>query len=287
MVINNNTFVRAIGQAMRIFPYTGFNAGDTATTSVSIVGNTVQDVINAQTGSAQTASYNAYLIVGGGPRQKGSGASVPGYPVSGTGVVADLYGANSAGNFFANGTVAPSPGSIAWDISSNTLVRTLPAVTSYSQWGYGSICWACGQNGGQYVNTYTGAIAEADLQMTCILVREAALRLSAIHDNTCATTGPYGINFLATGPAVGDYDGLKIYGNTFYDYTTGIGFQAASGSSSQIEITPTGERAEHGPSTLGRLRSPTLSYQACGSTGTPTGTSIIRIILAPGRSRYG
>ena len=152
----------------------------------------------------------------------------------------DLYGANSPGNFFANGTnttTIPTPGSIAWNISNNTLMRPLPAVTSYAQWGYGMTCWGCGQNGGQYVNTYTGPIAEADLQMTCILVREAALRLSTIHDNVCATTGAYAINFLGTNPANGDYDGLKIYNNTFYDYTTGIAFQGTGASSSQIEIS--------------------------------------------------
>lgn len=239
MAINDNTFIRAIGQAMRIFPYTAFNSGDTATTLVSIVGNTVQDVINAQTGNAQTASYNAYLIIGGGQRQAGTVTSVPGYPTVSTGVVTDLYGTNTSGNFFISNTspsTVPTPGSIAWNISNNMLIRTLPAVATYSQWGYGTTCWGCGQNGGQYVNTYTGPIAEADLQMTCILIREAALRLSAIHDNICATTGAHGINFLATNPKNGDYDGLRIYNNTFYDYADGIAFQAVAGSSSQIDI---------------------------------------------------
>lgn len=240
IAINSNTFVRSIGQPARIFPFTNFNTGDTATTAVSFVGNTVQDVINAQTGNAQVTSYNAYLIIGGGQRQKGTDPSVPGYPVSGTGVVTDLYGTNTTGKFFSNGTnvsTVPSPGSIAWDISNNVFVRTLPAVSSYSQWGYGSICWACGQNGGQYVGTYSGPIAEADLQMTCILVREQALRNSTIRNNACQTTGGYGINFLGTNPKNGDYDGLKIDGNRFYDYAGGIAFQAVAPSSSQIEIT--------------------------------------------------
>jgi len=236
--ITGNSFIRMIGQAIFVQPFTSFGAGDTATTAVNIVGNTVQDVINSQPGQPLIPSYDAYMVIGGGQRQAGSGPSVPGYPVSGTGVVTDLYGANTTGNFFANGTntsTVPSPGSIGWNISNNVLVRTLPAVTSYAQWGYGTAFW--GAHVG-VLGTYTGPVAEADLQLNCIMVREQALRLSSIHDNICATTGDYGINLVYTNPKIGDYDGLRISNNTFYDYNiAGIFFNVVANSSSQISIT--------------------------------------------------
>ena len=93
----------------------------------------------------------------------------------------------------------------AWvRVENNTLVRTLPAVAAWSDWGFGA---ALRTHGG---GSYNGPVTEAMLGATGIHV-EGGLTQSRIAGNLIRTGGAHAIAF--SGAAELDYDGLVIAGN--------------------------------------------------------------------------
>jgi len=217
-------------------PY--FHQGNTPNFAIQITNNVIEDVIDPS-GFIPGNTEARYIWVGGASLQAGSGASPPGVPAAISGVVTPLYG-STTGNFYANaqsdtdGTnvtvgTTPSPGGYWLRVEGNTLVRTLPAVTTWSQWGYGSMLQV-GQSG-----SYNGAITEAMLNHPGIHIT-VALTNSRIAGNIIQTTGPNAIEF---DPVASDmaYDGLEIVSNRLADFSQfGILWATTSVSNQRLRI---------------------------------------------------
>jgi hypothetical protein len=218
-LISGNVIRRGRGTGINVGfdPY--FQQGDTPNFAVQIVDNLIEDMIDSSGFIAgSTPAY--YILAGGSSKQAGGGASAPGIPAAGTGAVTPLYGSGS-GSLYGNGQsntdgthnvtgVTPSPGGYWLRIEGNTLVRTLPAVTAWSQWGYGTALQV-GSSG-----EYDGAITEAMLNHPGIHLI-GALRHSRVAGNIIQTTGANGIEFDYSALDM-DYDGLEIVGNRIADF---------------------------------------------------------------------
>ena len=227
---------RSTGISVGFDPY--FHQGNTSNFALEITNNLIEDVID-ESGYVAGSVTAYYIWVGGSSKQAGTGASAPGIPVPGSGSVTALYGAGT-GAFYANGQSnaegghsvsgsTPSPGGYWVRIEGNTLVRTLPAVAAWSQWGYGSALQV-GTAG-----TYNGAITEAMLNHPGIHVL-GALRHSRIARNIIQTTGTNGIEFDATVSDM-DYDGLEITGNRIADFSQyGVFWPTSSVSNQRMRI---------------------------------------------------
>ncbi len=168
VLIANNVMRRMMGYGINAWSYSGGTQGNTNEFGLKIINNSIHDVfLRAELPFRNQAQ--AYIFVFGGPKTNGAAASPPGTPASGAGTVATLYGSNSPGIFYDSGTFAAppaNPGAYWVEVSGNELVRTLPAVSSYSQWGYGASLFVGnngGSNGGGVVGSYNGPIAEANL----------------------------------------------------------------------------------------------------------------------------
>jgi hypothetical protein len=237
-VISGNVVRRGRQNGIRIGfdPY--FHQGDTPNFSVQIINNIIEDVIDPS-GFIPGSTRAQYILIGGSSKQAGTGLSAPGAPVPVSGTVTALYG-SATGNFYANnqsnsdGTnvvvgTTPSPGGYWIRVEGNTLVRTLPSVTAWSQWGYGSALQV-GQSG-----VYSGAITESMLNHPGIHIR-AALRNSRIAGNIIQTTGPNAIEFDTVVSDM-DYDGLEIVGNRLADFGQyGVFWPTSSVSNQRIRI---------------------------------------------------
>ncbi|MDE2197904.1 MAG: right-handed parallel beta-helix repeat-containing protein [Rhodospirillales bacterium] len=215
-----------------------FHQGNTPNFGVQISNNVIEDMIDSS-GFIAGSTVAYYIWVGGSSRQAGSGAAAPGWPATGSGAVAPLYG-TAAGNFYANGQtntdgthsvtgMTASPGGYWLRVEGNTLVRTLPAVANWSQWGYGAGLQV-GVNG-----VYDGPISEAMLNKPGIHVI-GALRNSRIAGNIIQTTGANGIEFDYA-VADMDYDGVEISGNRIADFGQfGIFWPTSTVSNQRIVI---------------------------------------------------
>jgi hypothetical protein len=238
VTITGNIIRRSRNNGIQVGFDAYFLQGNTPNFAIQIINNVIEDVVNPLGFVAGTVG-SRYIWVGGASKQAGSGASAPGVPVPSTGVVTPLYG-SATGNFYTNaqsdsvngytvvGTVA-SPGGYWLRVEGNTLVRTLPAVTTWSQWGYGS-AWQVGQSG-----AYNGPITETMLNQPGIHIT-VALRNSRIAGNIIQTTGPNGIEF-DPGVSDMDYDGLEIVGNRLADFSQhGIFWPTSAVSNQRIRI---------------------------------------------------
>jgi hypothetical protein len=238
VAISGNVIRRARANGINVGfdPY--FQQGDTPNFAVQIVDNVIEDVIDSS-GFVAGSTPAYYILVGGSSKQPGGSASAPGTPVGGTGAVTPLYGSNT-GNFYANGQtntdgthsvtgVTASPGGYWLRIEGNILVRTLPPVSAWSQWGYGAALQV-GTSG-----VYSGSITEAMLNHPGIHLY-GALRNSRIAGNIVQTTGPNGIEFDYNA-LVMDYDGLELVDNRIADFGQyGVFWPTSTLSSQRIRI---------------------------------------------------
>ncbi len=233
LTITGNVMRRIMGHGVVVGAYPPALQGDTAGFAVRITNNVICDVFKRAEATPRNADQ-AYIILLLNSRQAGGGASAPGDPAVSTGSVTPLLG-TGAGTLYVQTTTGPLPGNLWFDVSDNTLVRTLPASTSWGQWGYGPNLWI-GNNGSGGI--YAGGIAEANLNTTGIAIT-GTLRNSRIANNTVSTTGPYGVWFTGHTPvAHGDYDGLDISGNRFLDYgSAGVFWSPNSTTSQQMRVS--------------------------------------------------
>ncbi len=164
VVISNNVLRRIMGTGIRVVAPIGVDPqGQTAQFALRITGNVVADVFRRPEPNPRNQAQ-FYILVTGGLRNAGGGASPPGEPAAGTGVVTSLYG-TSTGNFYANNSNDPASASPAghWnEISDNHLVRTLPSVNAVSDWGYGAQGLWVGSNG-DGSGFYNGPVSESQL----------------------------------------------------------------------------------------------------------------------------
>jgi hypothetical protein len=227
LLISGNVMRRMMSYGIVVDVSPFFTQGETAIIGVKITDNIISDVFARQEDPPRSMA-KWYIRVGGGPLVAGSGASAPGTPVPGTGVVTSLYGENSVGNFYTNnitsGGSTPGPGGYSIEVAGNQLIRSLPAVTSYSQWGYGSSLFT----GDNATGSYSGPIPEAALNVPGLILAPA-LRNMRIADNIIQTTGPNAISFEKLPmPGLwhsGDLDGVMIENNKLIDFSgSGVNF---------------------------------------------------------------
>ncbi len=225
VLITGNVLRRIMGTGMRIWaPNVADPQGKTPQFALRITNNIIADVFRRSEPNPRTL-VQFYIWVGGGVRNPGTGDAPPGEPAVGTGTVAPLYGTGS-GAFYAGDNSNPEVAAPAghWnEISGNMLVRTLPAVSAVSDWGYGAEGLWVGDNG-DGSGFYNGPIIEARLNTLGMLLGPA-LRNCRIADNTIQTTGAHGILFntntyVTVATQNLDYDGLTIEGNRIVDVAT-------------------------------------------------------------------
>lgn len=267
-VISNNVIRRSRPYGINIGYDAFFAQGNTPNFGVQIINNVIEDISD---GSIYNSSANGYYIfVGGSSKQAGAGASAPGAPVAGTGSVTPLFGtvtgsfyanaqSNTDGQFSVTGTT-PSPGGHWLRIEGNTLVRTLPAVATWSAWGYGSTLQV-GKHG-----VYNGAVTEAMLAHPGIHI-QPALRNCRIAGNIIQTTGANGIEFDAVANSM-DYDGVEICGNRIADFSAyGIAWAGAAATTQRIRIAANDFDGDPYFRSVGRGAGGTWTAAGTGSIG--------------------
>lgn len=230
-IISNNTLSRcyAYGIYVDFDPY--FNQGNTPLHSIVISNNILNDVMARVQGGA---GDKYYIRVGGGQRNAGSLAAAPGMNDTGTDSIVSLFGSNT-GYFQAqntDNTANASPGGYFLHIHHNILTRTLPAVSAISDWGFGSL-WS----GNQLSGSYTGAVAEADLNIDGIIFH-STIKHAIIESNIISTTGKKSIYFdVGSTPADRIFEDFTIRGNKFSDFSEyGIFWPGSSLSTQDIRI---------------------------------------------------
>ena len=108
------------------------------------------------------------------------------------------------------GRMVPSPGGREIRITGNILMRTLPAVARFADWGHGE-----GVQVGRY-GYFTGAVSEAALSNNVGIRLGGTMTDAVISGNRIRTGGMAGIVFDDI-TRNGDYDGLDITGNSIGD----------------------------------------------------------------------
>lgn len=232
VTISGNVMRRIMNMGVRVRSPGTDVQGQTPQFALRVTDNTIEDVFQRSEPHPRNAG-KIYILVSGGIRRTGGAAAPPGEVDPATGTAVSLYGLNNSGSLYVNETGAggaASPAGFAIDISNNTLVRTLPAVTTVSQWGYASSSggiWV--GNNGDGSGFYNGAIAETALNAVGISI-DPALWNSRISFNTIQTTGAAGVEFRNTETVNHlDFNGLRIEGNKITDYISyGIALSSSS-----------------------------------------------------------
>lgn len=239
VTISNNVLQRIMAVGIRCRAPSSGTQGQTAMFSIRIVGNIINDVFQRKESPARTASW-AGIWVTAGTRQKQGGAAPPGEPDTSTGDTVSLYGSNGVGTLYLNETVASTgdiaPAARGVDISGNVIERTLPAVTTVSQWGYpdsASGLWIGPDGDGS--GFFNGAIPDSALRFNAITI-DPAMWDSRICDNYIKTGGSYGIFLSDTGIVAMDYNGLSIERNKCIDFTTAGIYLPNSATSHRIVV---------------------------------------------------
>lgn len=238
LLIANNMLQRIMGVGIRVQALSTGSQGQTAEFSIKITNNVITDVFVRQEPSPRTGA-NAGIWVYGGVRQKQGGAAPPGEPDTSTGNTVDLYGSNGVGTLYLNETGsggAIAPAGMGVDISNNTLLRTLPAVTTVSQWGYpdsASGLWV--GNNGDGSGFFNGAIPDSALRFPGISLGPS-LWDARVSDNIIRTGGLYSIFLTSTGTVSMDFNNLAIERNKCTDFTTAGIYLPNSATIHRIQI---------------------------------------------------
>ena len=222
VLVADNVLTRITAIAIRVTSTVSEPAGShTSQFNCKVVNNTINDVIKRSEPSPRTGAH-AGIIISGGPRDFGSAASAPGEPVVGTGVVTSLYGSNSVGTLYLNNSLSatvPQAAGYSIQVVGNIMQRTLPAVTTVSQWGYDASGLWVGNNG-DGSGFYNGAITDASLSPTGIIINPT-LHNCLIADNFINFGGVHGIEFSsAITVNNSDYRGLRIKNNEIIGFTS-------------------------------------------------------------------
>lgn len=207
-VISGNVMRRMMSYGLMFNASSSFAQGNTPAFAVTISDNVILDVFARSGETTPKNGYSTYMHITGGPKQAGTGNTAP----------PNLYG-TGAGNLYVNAptTATASPGGYWWNIVNNTLARTKPASTAWSDWGdvdSTSGLFDGSNNGGLL---YTGGITEAALNARGITIA-GPLANSRIAGNLIQTTGDFGIYFSAATPAALDYDEVAIENNRIADF---------------------------------------------------------------------
>lgn len=233
VVISNNVIRRPKGQGIRI------SINNTSTNNISsghavlVEGNVITDVIDRSwnTTGTTTGSVNnrIYIDVMSIPLQAGALAVAPGEVNPATGLVVEPYG-----YYYAKASIATPSGSIRAPegivIRNNTMMRTLPAVTNYSDWGYGE----------SYGKTGTVDYQVADNVLRGIGVRLLIPQTTAIVESNLIQVGRYGIQWnVDTGVTIANrlVKGNVIRNNVVRDFDNhGIYWTPTTASHQDITI---------------------------------------------------
>nr|WP_283949890.1 right-handed parallel beta-helix repeat-containing protein [Limobrevibacterium gyesilva] len=246
------------------------------------------DKITQGANSYQAVVIKAFTASSGGPTGTGTGI-VDGDVVwaytgpAAPGTFTPLWGSNGPGQFHRTrqfntqnvypqniGANMPSPGAYWITVRGNKLTRTLPDVTSLSQWGYGTT-----REAGQY-GSFKTAVTNRFLNMAGIYIA-GAMRNSEISDNIIQigmSTGESivdaGSNGIQFDPNIQDLalDGLKIRNNTIVGFgNAGIAFPVNIATQQRILVE--GNIIEADPYFTSAARSPAGSntWLSSGPTG--------------------
>lgn len=238
LLINGNVLQRIMGIGIRVQALSTGSQGQTAEFSIKITNNSITDVILRQEPSPRTLAHVGIWVYGG-TRQKQAGAAPPGEPDPATGDTVSLYGSNGVGTLYLNETVsggAVAPAGMGIDISGNILLRTLPAVTTVSQWGYpdsASGLWV--GNNGDGSGFFNGAIPDSALRFPGISLGPT-LWDARVSDNIIRTGGLYSIFLTSTGTVSMDFNNLAIERNKCTDFTTAGIYLPNSATIHRIQI---------------------------------------------------
>ncbi len=233
-VVTGNVLRRVRGHGINVGFDSNYKQGNTAVMGVSIRGNVIADVYASSGFAGGTSNESVGIRVRGPSRQAGplpGRPGSPGVPLQGTAEAPAFYAnrqANRYGPFIATGE-APGAGGRWLVVEGNQILRTLPAVARWSQWGYGRAV----QVG--VFGEYDGPMTDAALSPTGIML-EGSLGAARIAGNTVQTGGPNGIAFWPDIQPM-DFDGLEITGNQFIDFSAhGIFWPTGTPSAQRIRI---------------------------------------------------
>ena len=230
VTIKGNNLRYMLGSAINFGVSPGFSQGATPNFAVTITDNVITDVIGWPN-IPQRNGEQFYILIGGGPK----GAS---------GLLPTFGAANTTGALYANNTTSSinTPGGGYVDISHNILMRTLPPVSQYSQWGFSPYIWT--SSSGATAPYYNGPVTEANLETPGIQIN-GPLRNSKVEHNLIATSAsPI---FLTSHTSL-DYDGLRIGWNKLADIgAIGITDGGGSGYTDQQRIEIVGNEIDGDP----------------------------------------
>jgi hypothetical protein len=191
----------------------GSNPAHTLLIANNVILNYVGGVLGAQTIINLTGMQD--------PRDTAQSDSIPGTPVTGTGVFTPVWGWDNAD---MNDAADAYPPVQDWVIKDNIIARRLPAVTNYSDWGFGTL--------GSHDYDYDPQIDDDDMRANGISI-EAHLRctISGNHIshvfNAIVIASPSTVKPLATGSQIRnnvcmDYIGSGVVVNSSGYYDTVI-----------------------------------------------------------------
>lgn len=222
VIITGNVLKRIMGTAIRCQAPDAGVQGQSPQFVAKITNNTITDVFRRPETNPRNATQ-FYIYLGGGTRRVGAGAVPPGEIDTATGNVVSMLGSSGTGTLYANETGsggAAMPAARHIEISGNVLMRTLPAPTTISAWGYpdsASGLWV--GNNGDGTGFYNGSISEAYMNTDGIHI-EGSLWYARINRNDINTTGACGIKFLSTVAATNmDFRDVEIVGNNIISFT--------------------------------------------------------------------
>ena len=221
--VTGNTLTLCLGYGISV-SYVG-TEGNTPPLGVNVSNNTIADVITASTfGSNNYIQMSAVTGLGTGAD---SVAAAPGQADTVTGTVIDPYP-----YFYANSTDEPQAGSYLTAINNNHLIRTLPTVSKYSDWGYGELFTRSGWidpaiNAAALISTARGVNLGEGAGVS--LMKNMLIKGNIMHGLSS------GVFFQADTR----YDNILIEGNEFLDMVIG-GVVCPSGLTGNHNVTVRG-----------------------------------------------
>lgn len=178
-----------------------FNEGITPCHTLLVANNVILNYVGGLVGS-QTI-INIFGIQA--PRDTAQSASTPGTPVTGTGAFTTIWGWDNAD---MNDAADAYPPAQDWMIVNNIIARRLPAVTNYSDWGFGTL--------GSHDYDYDPAITDDNMRPQGVAVHShLRCTISGNHISHVTT----GILFATSTAVLPAALASTIFGNAIVDFT--------------------------------------------------------------------
>lgn len=287
VVVANNVLRRMLSYGIVIWGEYGAAPvqGTTPQLSITVEGNVISDVIFRPEPNPLNLLCR-YIWIGGAKRQKGSAVSVPGWPTGTGGAITPFYVNPSYGpnpkwgiqyiNNPNTTTNYPSPGPSWIQVRGNTCVRTLPACTNYSDWGYGPL-WV--GKSGNAAGTYDGAVAESNFAGVGLMIYPS-LNRCIIEGNIFDGTFTDAVQLAdpSTNTVWADFDiwRLVIRNNKFVGYTQyGIGGPGRSIIGKSLDMLIEGNEFDADPMFLSTNRGPNGTWvNSAAPNNLPCGISV-------------